>query len=74
MSTSWHLQPQPPNVYIRREVCRILGMKDPYLVTVSPDKSNVIYEVKPYESLEVTFMPIIDQLRKERSSMERTKK
>ena len=57
---------------LRREVCHILGMNDPYLVTVSPDKSNVVFTVSPFEYLETTFKPIMDELKKEREKMERT--
>ena len=57
---------------LRRDVCHILGMNDPYLVTVSPDKSNIVFSVSPFESLEMIFKPIMDELKKEREKMERT--
>ena len=57
---------------LRREVCRILGMNDPFLVTVSPDKSNIVFHVSQFVSLEGTFKPIMEELQKERANMERT--
>ena len=57
---------------LRKDVCKTLGMKDPFLVTVSPDKTNLIFRVLPYESLEMTFRPVIDELRRQRVRMEKT--
>ena len=53
-------------------MCNILGMRDPHVVTVSPDKSNVILGVSAYESLEITFKPVIEKLRSEMVNMGRT--
>ena len=44
---------------LRSEICNVLGMKDQHVVTVSPDKSNVILQVSQFESIESTFTPII---------------
>ena len=57
---------------LRREICHILGMNNPFIVTVSPDKSNIAFHVFPFISLEGTFKPLIEELRKERMSMART--
>lgn len=57
---------------LRKDVCKSLGMKDPFLVTVSPDKTNLIFRVSPYESLETTFRPVIDELKRQRVRMEKT--
>ena len=54
------------------DVCKLLGVRDHHVVTVSPDKSNIILSVSKFESLEVTFMPIIEKLRTERVRMGRT--
>ena len=57
---------------LRSDVCKLLGVRDPHVVTVSPDKTNVILAVSPFESLETTFKPVISKLHHERVSMERT--
>lgn len=57
---------------LRREVCHILGMSNPFIVTVSPDKSNIVFHVSPFTTLEGTFKPVIEELRKERMHMART--
>ena len=73
----------PPNVKImaltatatitlRSEICGVLGMKDQYVVTVSPEKNNVILQVSKFESLESTFNPIIQKLKMERLNLGRT--
>lgn len=54
------------------DVCYILGMKDPHIVMVSPDKSNVILRVSPFESYENAFNPVIDEIKVKRLSMGRT--
>ena len=50
---------------LRSGVCHVLGMKDPHIVTVSPDKSNVILRVSPFETYESAFKPVIGTLKKE---------
>ena len=57
---------------LRSDVCYILGMQDVQVVTVSPDKTNVILRVLPFESFEKAFNPVIDMLKKERLNMGRT--
>ena len=59
-------------ITLRSEICHVLGMKDPHVVTVSPDKSNVILRVSQFESIEHTFEPIIQKLKTERLNMGRT--
>ena len=57
---------------LRCDVCHVLEMKDPHIVTVSPDKSNVILQISPFESCENAFKPLIDKLKIERLNMGRT--
>ena len=57
---------------LRFDVCKILGVGDPHVVTVSPHKSNILLSVSTFESLEVTFMPIMEKLRTEQIRMGRT--
>ena len=59
-------------ITLRSEICHVLGMKDPHVVTVSPDKSNVILRVSQFESIEHTFEPIIQKLKTERLNMRHT--
>lgn len=51
---------------LRWDVCKLLGVKNPHVVTISPDKSNIILSVSTFESLEVTFMPVMEKVRTER--------
>ena len=57
---------------LRLDVCKLLGVRDPDVVTVSPDKSNLILSVSKFESLEVTFMAMMEKLRTERIKMGHT--
>ena len=57
---------------LRASVCRTLGMKDPYIVTISPDKCNITFCVSKFESLDATFNPLIERLRQQRTNMDRT--
>lgn len=47
-------------------------MKNPYTVTVSPDKCNVIFCVSKFESLETTFNPLVGHFSEQRNKMDRT--
>ena len=47
----------------------VVFMKTPYTVTVSPDKYNIILKVLPFESLEITFKPVVDKIKRERAQM-----
>ena len=57
---------------LHKSVCTILGMFDSYVITVSPDKTNLIFRVEAYESLETTFLPLIKELESKRRNMDRT--
>ncbi|XP_003391313.1 PREDICTED: ATP-dependent DNA helicase Q1-like [Amphimedon queenslandica] len=51
----------------RKEVMRILGMRNAVLVTKSPDKPNIYYSVsEKNESIDDTFEPLIQELRTSR--------
>ena len=56
---------------LRRSVTGTLGMEDPIVVTVSPDKPNIIFATARYRSLEEIADPIINLLKKERTCMGR---
>lgn len=60
---------------LRFDVCEILGMPHPHvhcIVTMSPDKSNIILGVSEFDSLETTFVPVIEKVPNERVKMGRT--
>ena len=58
---------------LRGAVCKTLGMDNPVVVvTVSPDKTNMVFSVAHFESLETTFRPTMEKLKHERTNMQRT--
>ena len=44
---------------IHEEVIKVLGMKSPSIVAVSPCKPNIMYMVKSYDSIEEAFGTIL---------------
>ena len=57
----------------RRDVTKILGMVHPVVVAVSPNKPNIKYVVKGNPgTLEETFAPLVEEVRRRRTSMDRT--
>lgn len=53
-------------------VMKTLGMENVFVVSESPDKPNIVYNVHSFESMEINFKPLINKLRTERTSMGRT--
>ena len=47
---------------LRKDIAELLGMKNPVVVSVSPDKRNIKYMVATHVTVEKTFGPIADQL------------
>jgi ATP-dependent DNA helicase RecQ len=56
---------------LQRKVAQILGMHLPKVIAVSPCKSNLIYALTTYSSIQRTFMPLLKRLQKEGTSMPR---
>ena len=56
---------------LRKEVCTILGMPDPCVIELSPDKTNVFLACYKFTSIVETFGPIADKLKAERVNMGR---
>ena len=57
----------------RRAIIKVLRMVHPEIVSVSPNKANIKYDVKMNtRSLEETFSPIVEELRRCRKAMDRT--
>ena len=56
----------------RQDICRTLGMTKPVVVSQSPNKPNITYELHvKRETVEETLAPLVEQLRRERNTMER---
>ena len=55
-----------------REIIRDVGMHNPALVQVSPDKRNLLFGVRTVNQLEKAFLPIINLLKTERLNFGRT--
>lgn len=51
---------------------KTLGMIDPEVITENIDKTNLIYSVLRFESMEITFNNVIQTLKSERTKMPRT--
>ena len=49
----------------------MLGMKNPTVVAVNPDKANIKYEVVPFVSISLTFGVLAEQLRENPNSIGR---
>jgi len=47
---------------VHEEVTTILGLRNPYVVSISPSKSNILYVVKSGKDLHETFAPLMEQL------------
>ena len=56
---------------LRFSVIRTLGMKDPTIVEISPDKGNIFLAVRHHESLQTSFMPFVNKLKDLRTKMGR---
>ena len=56
---------------LRAEVVKDLGMKNPVVISVNPDKANIKYEVVPFVSVKKTFGELAEQVREEKTSIGR---
>ena len=49
----------------RKEICHALGMKNPVVVSQSPNKSNITYSVlRKLNDMEATLGPLLEELQK----------
>jgi len=46
-------------------------MRQPHVIYVSPNRSNIYYSVKPYESLQTSCAALLEKLKVERSALPR---
>ena len=57
----------------RKDICKLLGMLKPSMIVKSPDKPNIVYCVsEKMFDVDETFIPILEELRLKRSSMDKT--
>ena len=56
-------------VSTRSKVITTLGMVDPFILSVSHHKPNIAYWVTEKKPLEVTFAPLLEELRRQRCHM-----
>lgn len=56
---------------LRNSVCSILGMVNPTVVEISPDKPNIFLARSTFSSIMETFGPVAKRLRSQRHSMSR---
>ena len=55
----------------RQVICHTLGMKKPVVVSQSPNKPNIFYELHSKSgSLEEALAPLVEELRRERNLMD----
>ena len=52
---------------LRRDVSRIIGMRNELVVSKPPVKSNIMCAVVPFSTLEQTFLSVAERLQKERA-------
>lgn len=57
---------------IRLSVSRTIGLKDPYVLTRSPCKSNLIYTTGTFKTVQDTFCVLADRLQKQKSCFQKT--
>lgn len=55
----------------RAQVCRRLGMVQPYIVSTSPNRKNIKYNVLKADMMEETFASLVEEIRRKRAQMER---
>lgn len=56
---------------LRCAVVKALGMRQPIVISVPPDRPNIMFAVAPFKSFEGTFGPVADGLCTKKTSMPR---
>ena len=49
-------------VKLRKEVADIIGLRNEVIVSISPDKPNIVYVVKEFVSVSQTFSPLVEAI------------
>ena len=57
---------------LTKDVIKILGMKDPVVVSLSPSRPNIKYKVETHESLDEALQPVLQRLRQLRTDFPKT--
>ena len=57
---------------VRVQVSDILGLRNPYVVAISPSKKNILYTVKSAQSLHEGFVTLMDRLKDQCKECPRT--
>ena len=57
---------------IRLSVSQSIGLKQPYVLTGTPSKPNLIYSVGVLKTVEETFRPLADRLQHQRCEFPKT--
>ena len=57
---------------VRLSVSRTIGLKNPYVLTKSSCKSNLIYSASVFTNVKYTFRPLFDKLQNQRNMFPRT--
>ena len=57
---------------LRLDLARFIGLKNPIMIVQPPCKSNLMYCVTKFLSIETNFTPLLEKLRKERVMFPRT--
>ena len=56
----------------RKEICGVLGMENPAVVSVGPNRPNIEYEIrKTKEGIEETFIDLVEEVQNLRTAMNR---
>ena len=59
-------------VMLQKHVMETLCMINPTIIETSPEKGNLHFSVVTYESVETTFYPLIEEVKKNRTKLDRT--
>ena len=55
----------------QRDICKKLGMVNPFILSHSPNKQNIKYSiVKKNEGIEIAFAPLLEELKANRVKVE----
>ena len=55
----------------RMDVTRLLGMRNEKVISLSPCKANITYDVIPFVSLHESFSKVVERLQNERTTFPR---
>jgi len=56
----------------RTDICKVLGMRNPYILSRCPNRQNLIYSVGSFESVSTTFKQFAARLKQEKNIFPKT--